>query len=100
MQFLLVLCFLLERSSSSSDSNGWAPRAGRSIRVAGAGWGRRACARELSSGSGSGQRGAASSGPGEAGREGPVEPASLGLVAPVGRQGPRLAVDNGPVPST
>lgn len=31
MQFLLVLCFLLERSSSSSDSNGWAPRARRSV---------------------------------------------------------------------
>lgn len=31
MQFLLVLCFLLERSSSSSDSNGRAPRTPQSI---------------------------------------------------------------------
>lgn len=37
MHFLLVLCFLLERSSSSSDSNGRAPRAGRSVRQLGLG---------------------------------------------------------------
>ena len=82
-------CVFFWREAVAAVTPRSAPRAGRaSSGPGGAGWvdGHRVRA---------GQRGAASSGPGgpgEPGREGPVEPASLGLAAAGGRQGPRPGV--------
>lgn len=80
-------------------ASGWPGVRGHSIRRAWSWVGLARCCIQQAGGWW-GQRGTASSGPGglgEPGREGPAEPASLGLAAPTGREGPRpWAASGGP----